>query len=251
MSDKWEVYFAPVDEEPAAILVDLGIAETAPDADRPMLLWVLVPMLSPDDNGFATEEEEPRLTELEDTFIDAVELTTGAILVGRMTTCGRREFYFYAKSTEGFEDTIAEAMEKFEDYEFETGSLEDEEWLQYFDVLYPSPEDEQQIFNRQVIERLTDSGDLLTKPRPVTHHASFKTPEDRAEFLKSLPGGTYKIKDESFDDDDECDWPYTVSLERVSPADWETINEITFELFDLANEHSGEYDGWGSPVVRG
>lgn len=251
MSDKWEVYFAPVDEEPAAILVDLGIAETAPDTDRPMLLWVLVPMLSPDDNGFATEEEEPRLTELEDAFIDAVELTTGAILVGRMTTCGRREFYFYARSTEGFEDTIAEAMEKFEDYEFETGSLEDEEWLQYFNVLYPDPEDEQQIFNRQVIERLSDSGDKLTKPRPVTHHASFKSAEDRAEFLKALPAGTYKIKDESFDNDSECEWPYTVSLERVSPVDWETIEEITFDLFDLANDHDGEYDGWGSPVVRG
>jgi len=250
MSDKWEVYFAPVDDEPAAILVDLGIAETAPDTSRPLLLWVLIPMQSPDDNGFASEDEEPRLTELEDNFIDAVELTTGAILVGRMTTCGRREFYFYAKSAEGFEDTIAEAMEKYEEYEFETGSQEDEEWSQYFNVLYPSPEDEQQIFNRQVIDRLNEAGDSLTTPRAVTHHASFKTEEDRAAFLKALPAGTYKIKDESVNDEEESDWPYTVSLERVSPVDWETVDEITFELFDLALEHDGEYDGWGSPVIR-
>lgn len=248
MSDKWEMYFAPVDDQPAAILVDMGICETAPDADRPILLWMWLPMLSPDDNGFATEEEEPLLTKIEDTFIDAVELTTGATLVGRVTTCGRREFYFYAKSDEGFEDTIAETMEAFEDYDFETGSQEDDEWEQYFDVLYPGPEDAQQIFNRQVIERLSESGDSLHTPRAVDHFANFRTDEDRSQFIKAI-GTDYRVIDQDFNEDTDCEFPYGVSLQRVSPVDWETIDEITFELFDLARDHEGEYEGWGSQVV--
>lgn len=250
MSDKWEMYFAPVDEEPAAILVDLGIAESVPDPDRPLLLWMVLPMKSPDENGFGSEEEEPLLTSIEDTFIDAVELTTGAIMVGRITSCGRREFYFYAKSDEGFEETITEAMEAFEDYEFETGSQEDEEWSQYFDVLYPSPEDAQQIFNRQVIDRLSDSGDSLETPRAVDYFANFPSSESRSQFIAEVVAKGYEVVGQRFNNEPGAELPYTVNLQRVSPIDWDTIDEFTFELFDLAAEHEGEYDGWGSPVVK-
>ncbi|MBS0204536.1 MAG: DUF695 domain-containing protein [Planctomycetes bacterium] len=249
MSDKWEMYFAPVDEQPAAILVDLGIGETAPDPERPMLLWMWLQMHAPDDNGFAGEDEEPELVKIEDTFIDAVELTTGAVLVGRVTTCGRREFYFYGKTAEGFEDTIAESMEEFEDYEFETGVQDDEEWLQYLEVLYPGPEDQQQIFNRQVIERLSDSGDSLVIPRAVDHFANFRSIEDRSVFVTAAVTAGYKVIDEDFDEDPDCELPYGVSLQRISPVDMDTIDEITFELFDMAREHDGEYEGWGSQVV--
>ena len=251
MSDKWEMYFAPVDEEPAAILVDIGIAESVPDPDRPMLLWMGLPMKSPDDFGFASEEEEPLLTTIEDAFIDAVELTTDAILVGRITTCGRREFFFYAKSDEGFDETITEAMEAFEDYEFETGSQEDEEWSQYFDVLYPSDEDAQQIFNRQVIDRLSDEGDSLETPRAVDYFANFASPENRSEFITAVLSKGYEVVGQKFDEEPDTVLPYGVSLQRVSPIDWDTIDEFTFELFDLAREYEGEYDGWGSPVVKG
>lgn len=251
MSDKWEMYFSQFDEDPAAVLVDLGIAETIPDAERPKLLWMSLQMKSPDENGFASEEEEDLLTKIEDTFIDAVELTSNAILVGRITTAGRREFYFYSKTEEGFDDTIAEAMEQFEDYTFETGSEDDEEWGQYQNVLYPGAEDQQQIFNRQTIDQLTESGDVLTKPRPVDHFANFPTPENRTDFVTAVSAtGNYIVIDEDFDDDPDCEMPYGASIQRVSPVDWDTIEDITIELFDLARENDGEYEGWGSQVVR-
>lgn len=251
MSDKWEMYFSQFDEDPAAVLVDLGIAETIPDAERPKLLWMSLQMKSPDENGFASEEEEDLLTKIEDTFIDAVELTSNAILVGRITTAGRREFYFYSKTDEGFDDTIAEAMEQFEDYTFETGSEDDEEWGQYQNVLYPGAEDQQQIFNRQTIDQLTESGDVLTKPRPVDHFANFPTPENRTDFVTAVSAtGNYIVIDEDFDDDPDCELPYGASIQRVSPVDWDTIEDITIELFDLARENDGEYEGWGSQVVR-
>ncbi len=249
MSDQWEMYFAPVDEEPAAILVDLGIAESIPDDERPMLLWMWLQMQSPDENGFASEEEEPQLVKIEDAFIDAVELTTGATFVGRVTTCGRREFYFYAKSDEGFEDTIAEAMEPFEGYEFETGVQEDEEWRQYQEVLLPGPEDSQQIFNRHVIENLMESGDTLTTPRPVDHFASFPTKADRAAFIQAAKDAGYEVISEKYNKEPDCETPFTVGLQRVSAVEFDIIDEMTFELFDLAMENNGDYEGWGAPVV--
>ena len=249
MSEQWEMYFAEVDEEPAAILVDLGIAETAPDDQRPMLLWMWLQMQSPDEHGFASEDEEPQLIKIEDAFIDAVELTTGAAFVGRVTTCGRREFYFYAKSDEGYEDTIAEAMEAFEEYEFEVGTQEDEQWLQYCDVLVPGPEESQQIFNRQVIERLDEAGDPLTTPRAVDHFANFSNTEDRSQFVAAAVEAGFELISEKFNEAPDCELPYGVGLQRVSPVDFETIDEITYELFDLARENHGDYEGWGSPVV--
>lgn len=249
MSDQWEMYFSSVDEQPAAILVDIGVGETAPDPDRPILLWVWLQMKSPDDNGFASEQEESKLTRIEDTFIDAVELTTGAALVGRVTTCGRREFYFYAKSEEGFDDTIAEAMQQFDQYEYETGSQTDDEWAQYLEVLYPNAEDAQQIFNRQTIDNLVEAGDTLTTPREVNHFVNFRSTDDRSRFVAAAASTRFEITGEDFDDDPDCELPYSVSLSHVSPVDEETIDEVTFELFDLAQEFDGEYEGWETRVV--
>ncbi len=55
MSDNWEMYFTNVDDEPAAMLVDLGAAETAPDPERPMLLWACLYLQSPTEEGFASD----------------------------------------------------------------------------------------------------------------------------------------------------------------------------------------------------
>ena len=40
MSDNWDFYFANVNEMPASLFVDLGIRNSAPDPERPWLLWV-------------------------------------------------------------------------------------------------------------------------------------------------------------------------------------------------------------------
>ena len=251
MSDQWEIYLAPVDEMPAMIVVDLGIRDTAPDHDRPILLWMWLTIQAPDENGFETEEEEATLTKIEDTFIDAVEMTTDAIMVGRVTTCGRREFYFYARSDEGFADSIEEAMQEFEDYEFETGSKDDDEWTHYLDVLAPAPEDMHQIYNRRTIEQLVESGDQLKSPRAVDHYASFGTEDHRSSFIKAATDKGYEVLGRNYKEDPDCERPYAVRVQKISPVDWDTIDEITFELFELAEDHDGDYDGWDSPVVPG
>jgi len=251
MSDNWEMYFTNVDDEPAAMLVDLGIADEVPDPDRPMLLWMWLHLKSPTEEGFASDEEEPRLVEIEDSFIDAIELTTAAVLVGRITTCGRREFYFYAKSSEGFEDSVAEAMEAFADdgYEYETGEQEDEEWAHYTEVLYPEPENMQEIFNLRVIEQLSESGDPLTPPRTVDHFANFANEADRTSFATAAAAAGFTQLSVSQSDEDDEELPCGITVQREHAVDWDTIDEMTFTLFELAAEHNGQYEGWGSPVV--
>ena len=41
-----------------------------------------------------------------------------------------------------------------------------------------------------------------------------------------------------------------MTLERIDRVDWDSINTVTLQLFDVANNHAGEYDGWETSVER-
>lgn len=250
MSDAWEIYYTNVDDAPAAVLFDMGICSTVPDPDRPILLWMWLQLKSPTEDGFSTEEEEDKLTEIEDAFIDAVELTTQGLFVGRVTTAGQRQFYWYARSAEGFEDSIEEAMQAFDDYEYETGVQEDPDWQQYTDVLYPEPENMHQIHSRHMIDELEEKGDDLTLTRPVDHEASFVSNEGRAGFIKAAEKLGFGNFETAEDDQPEDGLAFAVRFQKSHAVDWETIDQVTFDLFEIADEHEGAYDGWEAAPAK-
>ena len=246
--DHWEIYVTYVDDHPAVILVDLGIADFVPLPNKPALVWLWVHIQSPDEEGFPTEEEDMILNDIEDAVTEAME-TTAARYVGRITTDGRREFYFYMDNPAEFRTTVTSAMSSTPQYEFEIDEAEDPEWDHYFNVLYPSPEDFQQIHNQHVISKLYEAGDSLTEPRQVDHFANFQTEEDREQFVSAAAELGYEATSRPAPNE-ESEFPYNVGLVRVDAVDAETIDRITFELFDLARKFEGEYEGWGSKVVK-
>ena len=135
------------------------------------------------------------------------------------------------------------------DYEFEIDDAEDAEWQHYTNVLYPSPEDFQQIHNQHTITRLYDAGDSLIEPRPVDHFANFPSETDREAFVNAAAALGFEAVSRP-ERNDETDFPFAVGLLRIDAVDAETVDRVTFELFDLARQHNGEYEGWGSKVVK-
>jgi regulator of RNase E activity RraB len=250
MSDAWDFYFARVNGELASLFVDLGIRNRVPDQQRPWLLWVWVKFEKPWDDGLSSDEEAPRLFEIEDTLTKRVRETTAAELVGRITTAGRREFYFYGPRPDGFREAATDVFKDFPAYSFQLGDKEDPAWSQYLDVLYPTARMRQQIDNRRVIEALEKQGDPLTAPRPVSHWAYFPSAQKRTEFVTRVKPKGFKVTDESENDDPAAKYRYGVTLERTDRVDWQSINEVTLELFDLAQELGGEYDGWETTVEK-
>lgn len=250
MSDKWDFYFANVNDVIASLFVDLGLRKSIPDRDRPWLMWTWVNFRQPRDDGLSSSEEAPVLHEIEDALTKAVKETTAAELVGRITTAGRREFYFYGPRPHGFEQAAASALKSFPAYEFHSGSKEDPSWSQYLNVLYPSPEEHQRIKNLHVIEALEKGGDPLKKPRPVTHWAYFKSPQDRNKFIAKAVSAGFKVIDQYKSDNSEAEHPFCVMLERMDRVDWDSINGATLKLFRLAHEVSGDYDGWETSVEK-
>ena len=249
MSDNWDFYFANVNEMLASLFVDLGIRGSAPDPERPWLLWVWVYLNQPLENGLSSSEEAPILHQIEDCLAPAVEERAGALLVGRITTAGRREYYFYASRPDHFEETAARALESFPGYKFDSGTQEDPQWSQYLDLLYPTREDRQKIQNRHVVDSLKKQGDTLKTARPVSHWIYFKSEQDRSRFVAAAVNEGFKVIDNS-ESADPCERPYGVTLERVDYVNWNSVNEVTLGLFALATNVDGEYDGWETSVER-
>jgi hypothetical protein len=135
----------------------------------------------PREDGLSDSSEFESLKVIEEKLTETMVERFDALLCGRITTDGRREFHYYAPRSVQLESAVEDAMSKFRDYEFDCGSKYDPEWRQYLDVLYPSDEDRQRIENRKVLEVLEQKNDTLKTPRDVCHWIYFRTEADRGD----------------------------------------------------------------------
>ena len=242
MGDRWDFYLCKLNDLAASIYLNLALAETAPDKEKPNLLWLWVEMKWPSDDGLSSNSEFDTLCEIEDQITEAVKSRFDAAYCGRITTDGRREFYFYAASPLRLEQAVEEALAKFKGYEFECGSKPDPEWKQYFDVLYPSEETRQCMENRRVLHVLEKNGDTLQRPRDVWHWIYFRTDAARKEFLVAAIPLQYRLQSES--DNEDKPLPKEICIVRFQSVKQNEIDDAVTELFRLAKAHGGEYDGW-------
>jgi len=243
MSNKWDFYFARLNDEPASLFVDLGIRDSVPDPLRTHLIWCWVYINQPRSDGLSSASEAPTLWTIENDLVGSIK--EQASFVGRITTAGRREFYFYAEDVARCEETISHTLGKHAAYRFDIGSKRDELWSEYLDLLYPSPEDFQRIENRSTIEVLEQQGDQLAKSRPVSHWAYFSTQGAREAFLAEVTKNGFTTAAEL---GDPSTHQYGVRLEKMTSI--ERIDDVTIELFRLARSYDGEYDGWETTVEK-
>ena len=243
----WDFYFSNVDDKLGSIAVDLGLAAIAPIQDQNNVCWVSIKMLIPRTDGLSSSEESGVLGDIEDQLAERMTAKHSATHVGRLTSDGNRDIYFYLGDTLLVDKTISDVMINYPKYSFEYDSKEDKEWSGYFDFLYPAPQQIQSIQNRRVIDNLEKNGDKLTKERPVDHWIFFKTEQDKKQFWQ-------KIKEEGFqivtDDHDASlgENPYRLHISRVDNVDQNSVDEYVIHLWKLAGECNGEYDGWETSI---
>lgn len=246
MSYQWDFYFAEIERQPASVLVDVGIHDAVPDYRREHLYWVLLQLNDPSPEGLTTPAESPILWYIESSLASH-SADAGARFVGRITTAGRREFYFYAVKEALFDEAVRSALAAFPRYQFEIGDEGDPGWAHYRDFLYPDEEAFRTIENRGVIQSLQEAGDDLSQPRPIRHFVNFKDDSSRAAFA-NLAGSLGYTADEALFPDKVR--PFRLVLHRVEQPDPVDLDCNTLTLYRHAIEFDGEYDGWDSPVVR-
>jgi len=245
MTENWSFYFCQVNGALASIFVDMGLKNEVPILSKPWLLWAWLYFRSPRPDGLSSDVEAPKLFEIEEALSQRFTVSCDAIFSGRITTSGRREFYFYGSAPVTFEADLADVMARFPDYKFDKGTKKDPDWHQYLNVLYPSPKIQQQMHNRDLIEYLKSNQDSLHKRRDVVHRAYFPSETDARRFAAAASGFGYDLlcvkKDEL---------SYLVELSRLQDVKLETANELAVQLCDIAQQCNGEYDGWETPLTR-
>ena len=176
MSDDWDFFLLRVDSQPASIFVDLGIEKEAPIRSHSTMGYLRVLMRLPRQDGLSSQEEFDDLIALENHVTAKIIQDGTAIFVGRNTSSGNRDFYFYVTDPKKFEKAAKAAMREFPAYTYETGARADQEWRTYFDFLYPSEIDYQRIMNRRVCQHLKKNGDNASNERKIDHLALLPNP---------------------------------------------------------------------------
>jgi len=246
MTENWKPYLCNVNGKLASIFVDLGLRESVPIVSKPWLLWTWVYFQTPRPDGLSDGKEAPTLYKIEDALNLCVSRACQAIPCGRITTEGRREFYFYGETKQGFRQAVKAALAGFEGYRFDIGDQEDSEWAQYLNVLYPSPEDLQRIANMDLLDVLVKRGDVLTVARQVEHWMYFPAEASRSLFRDAAIAAGFKIVSEP---SAKGDLPFGIVVARTQSIEQNTIDQTVLELFNLAHRFDGDYDGWETPVV--
>jgi uncharacterized protein (TIGR01619 family) len=243
MSDDWDVYFTHVDGKPASMLLDLGLAGEAPIPGLSVMCYVTIDFLDPDENGMSKRGEYGRLMAIEDALVPALTHET-CMFVGRCTTNGQRDFFFYMDNAKGVEDRAEAVMAKFDEYTWDMGLVEEPGWDTYLDFLYPDEQGRDTIWNNRVRRQLQENGDKGSEPREIDHWLYFPSEQDRAAFTAEVETEKFRITPLN----PEPDKPFGLLVQREDAPD--DIDDVTWPLRELAGAHGGTYDGWGCSVVE-
>ncbi|MFC5864004.1 DUF695 domain-containing protein [Acidicapsa dinghuensis] len=246
VADQWNFYFCTVNDLLASIFLNLGLRDQVPIAAKPWLLWVWVYFLSPREDGLSSSEESPVLSKIEDLLSPELTEACGAILSGRITTAGRREFYFYGESSNRFESTVRKCLAVFPEYKFDLQADPDPEWKQYLDVLYPNLRQFESMANRDVLDALERNGDRHELEREVDYFLYFSSDTGRSLFCDAAEKLGYRVE---LLGKSEGERPFGVQLHRFQSVDQNTIDSIVFELMTLGEKYGGDYDGWGTEAT--
>jgi Family of unknown function (DUF695)/Regulator of ribonuclease activity B len=244
MSDDWDFFSLRVDDQAASIFVDLGIRNLAPIRTHPLMGYLRVAMRRPREDGLSSQEEFDDLIALEDRVTADIVKNGTAIYVGRNTSSGNRDFFFYATDAPRFENAARTAMGEFPSYKYETGMSEDRDWQTYFDFLHPPDADLQRIKNRRVRERLDKHGDNASNKREIDHFAYFPNAAAQTAFADYARAEGFAVAGA---DRPNAGGQFGLRFSKVDqPA---RIDDIVLPLVRKITELGGEYDGWGCGVT--
>ena len=252
LPQNWDFFMCRIEGAPASIRTNLALIEVAPLEGLTQRLQFYIKMQNPRPDGLSSNEEYPILCDIEDAIGEKAE-ATGAVSAGVVKSEGFLELWFYTQNAEALAKTCEEALQAFQGYESGYNIAEDPEWEDYFDFLYPDEFSYQTMQNRKVLMQLEKNGDKMEVPREIDHFIYFKEAAQQQAFAKEAEAKGFKVRfnDDEFVEDRKAEgkeYPYMVEATREdSPLD---IDDIVWDLLELASPFEGDYDGWGCANVQ-
>ena len=252
LPQNWDFFMCRIEGAPASIRTNLALIEVAPLEGLTQRLQFYIKMQNPRPDGLSSNEEYPILCDIEDAIGEKAE-ATGAVLAGVVRSEGFLELWFYTQNAKTLAKTCEEALQTFEGYQSGYNIAEDPEWEDYFGFLYPDEFSYQTMQNRKVLMQLEKNGDKMEVPREIDHFFYFKEAAQQQAFAKEAETKGFKVRfnDDEFVEERKAEgkeYPYMVEATREdSPLD---IDDIVWDLLELASPFEGNYDGWGCANVQ-
>lgn len=252
LPQNWDFFMCRIEGAPASIRTNLALIEVAPLEGLTQRLQFYIKMKNPRPDGLSSNEEYPILCDIEDAIGEKAE-ATGAVSAGVVKSDGFLELWFYTQNAEALAKTCEEALQAFEGYQSGYNIAEDPEWEDYFGFLYPDEFSYQTMQNRKVLMQLEKNGDKMEVPREIDHFIYFKEAAQQQAFAKEAEAKGFKVRfnNDEFVEDRKAEgkeYPYMVEATREdSPL---AINDIVWDLLELASPFEGNYDGWGCVNVQ-
>ena len=252
LPQNWDFFMCRIEGVPASIRTNLALIDIAPLEGLTQRLQFYIKMQNPRPDGLSSNEEYPILCDIEDAIGEKAG-AIGAVLAGVVKSEGFLELWFYTQNAEALAKTCEEALQAFEGYESGYNIAEDPEWEDYFDFLYPDEFSYQTMQNRKVLMQLEKNGDKMEVPREIDHFIYFKEAAQQQAFAKEAENKGFKVRfnDDEFVEDRKAEgkeYPYMVEATREdSPL---AIDDIVWDLLELASPFEGNYDGWGCVNVQ-
>lgn len=147
-TSNWQSYLCKVNDELASVYVDLGLESSEPLLETSKLIWLWIRLNHPREDGLSSDEELDALCNFEDELEDTISKHKPSHYAGRITTQGRREFYFYVASATEFKEVMDDLLEAHPEYSFQYGEKPDDLWSHYFNTLLPGARGFEQIIKR-------------------------------------------------------------------------------------------------------
>jgi len=248
--DHWDVYITQHEKGPGSTLVNLSVKKLAPDKSMRYLLVTGVRYKKCKTDGMPEQNEFENLYKISDAVNSVVkELLKENKLVGTFTYDCQRLDYYYVSDTNKVRDTLS-LMYKllYPNYSFSINIREDSNWSVYLDVLYPNDLALEAMSNQQVVLKLHQSGDDLTKSRQVDHWLYFPTIEDSKKFSERIKEMKFVIDTIKYVDQGPLH--YQLHIHRDDKIDVASISKLTLFLKQEAKKYNGDYDGWETFVVK-
>ncbi|MCB9232417.1 MAG: DUF695 domain-containing protein [Bacteroidia bacterium] len=244
----WDAYSTKIDTFEAIISVDLALRLEKTDETRPEALVIELRALETDERGFPRREEWDALNAIEDTLAGEIG-RLGGRYVGRVMYNGKKQLFFYVADTQKVLNVLDPLISTFKAYHPGLKVTHDPEWQYYHSFLFPQPREFNAIVNQRQLAELQAAGDRLQTPRAIFHWAYFPNENDREMYRDRMKEARFRI-DKEVRTTGEGKYPFALQFSRKDLPDLSLLNELTWQLYKLAEKYGGMYEGWECEAVE-
>ncbi|NOV00695.1 DUF695 domain-containing protein [Paenibacillus planticolens] len=250
MEEDWNLFERIRDREQVLVFMNTALKMKAPFIGYGQRITIVFNMYSLwDISGSSTQKAQQLFYELEDKLISRMKHRGDAIYAGRISSHNKMEMYFYAQDDGDWEAELKRIMADFPSFRYYFVMTADQDWSFYLDEMAPSPLEEQWMRNAKIAYALKRRGDNLAIAREVQHWLHFPDSARMNEMKSKVGKLGYIVIVPEVETTRKVDEPYVLHLSKLHTLDVPTVNAITKELFVLASETGGTYDGWGTRLI--